>query len=59
MLLLTWSDCMKASVLLDVIDGVGVGLVSSAPSLVAVQCSFWFGGAGEGHINLFLCQYFG
>jgi len=50
---------MKASVLLDVIDGVGVGLVSSAPSHVAVQCSFWFGGAGEGHINLFLCQYFG
>lgn len=50
---------MKASVLLDVIDGVGVGLVSGAPSYTAVQRSFWFGGAGKGHINLFLCQYFG
>lgn len=40
---LTWSDCIKASVLFDVMDGVGVGLVSGAPSHVAVQRSFWFG----------------
>lgn len=50
---------MKASVLLDVIDGAGVGLLGAAPSHVAVQHSFWFGGAGGGHINLSLCQYFG
>lgn len=49
---------MKASVLLDVIDGVGVGLVSGAPGHIAVQRSFWFGGAGEGHKTSPFVKYF-